>query len=60
MAQRRTKTDAQLIAETYGVSVYAVTQALKLRTMYPNNRLVKAYDKLQTAKQKTLRQIKAA
>lgn len=60
MAIRRTKTDYQLIAETHGVSVWTVKQAIKLRATYPNNRLVKAYDKLQVAKRKALKQLKAA
>lgn len=44
------KTDYQLLADKFKVSVWAVKQALKTRERYPNNRLVIAYDKLQGAK----------
>lgn len=51
------KTDYQLIAERYKVSVWAVKQALKTRDRYPNNRLVKAYDVLQAAKLKAVKEM---
>lgn len=53
------KTDNELIAETYGVSVQAVKMALNRRKSFPNNRLVKAHDKLQKAKASTLRKLVA-
>lgn len=50
MIKRKHKTDYQLIADAYKVSVYAVKRALERREEFPNNRLLKAYEKLQAAK----------
>lgn len=59
MIKRKRKTDFQLIADAYGVSVWAVKQALKTRDQYPNNRLVKAYDRIQVAKEVTIKKLVA-
>ena len=57
MNKGKNKTDYQLIAEKYNVTTEAVRTALKRRGSYPNNNLVKAYDKLQRAKHSTLRKM---
>ncbi|OSZ79291.1 hypothetical protein CAP35_13845 [Chitinophagaceae bacterium IBVUCB1] len=59
MNKGKNKTDYQLIAETFNVSPEAVRQALKRRRSYPNNNLVKAYDRLQKTKMSTLRKMVA-
>lgn len=58
MNKRKHKTDYQIIADHFGVSVFAVKRALERRDDFPNNRLVKAYDKLQAAKEKAISKIK--
>jgi|GEM_PF-2950842 len=52
MTITKTKTDYQIIAEEFGVTVGAVKQAMKRRHQFPNNRLVAAYGKMQQAKMK--------
>ena len=52
---RRNKTDYQLLADAFGVSVWAVKQAIKVREHYPNNKLIKAYDELQEAKRRSVK-----
>lgn len=55
----KAKTDFQIVAEACGVGVYAVKKALQRRDEYPNNRLVKAYDRLQGIKSKAVKKIAA-
>jgi hypothetical protein len=50
----RTQTDLKKIANAYGVTYDAVQKALQRRKLYPNNRLVKAYDSMQAAKNAAL------
>lgn len=59
IATNRNLTDYQLIAKAYGLTAYAVKRALERRKQYPNNRLVKAYDRLQAAKEVTLKKLVA-
>lgn len=59
MSKRKHKTDYQLIADAYGVSVFAVKRALERRDEFPKNRLIKAYDRLQAAKELTLKKMVA-
>lgn len=57
MNKRKHKTDYQLIAEKFDVTTFAVKRALERREQYPDNRLVKAWDKLQKAKKTTLKKL---
>lgn len=51
------QTDTAKIAEEFNVTQNAVTKALNRRAKYPNNKLVKAYDAIQAAKDEALKNL---
>ena len=59
MSNNNRKSDYQIVADAYGVTVEAVRKAVQRADEYPNNRLVITYNSIQDAKEKALtRQLK--
>lgn len=57
MRKRRYKSDYELVAGVHGVTPAAVKKAVDRQNSYPNNRLVKTFNKLQKAKSNALKNV---